>query len=164
MQKYMLLSSQQEVLRRRLSLSLPSAAPLTAGSPEFRSLASSPISTRSMYSTSWPPEAGFAPSVPIPTEPGVAHRHDIGNVSPLSEDSQKLCEVNQQIKATLTEMLNTESVRSDDKYRTWIQERLMDAEHHLRKQRRRHSSIDQDVAASIATHISPRMAWHQATY
>jgi len=73
---------------------------------------------------------------------------------PRSEDEQKaLYEINQQIKATLTELLNTESVRSDEKYRAWIQERLMDAEHQIRKRRRRHSGADRDFAQSIAEHF-----------
>lgn len=72
-----------------------------------------------------------------------------------SNDSHKLCMVNQQIKATLTELINTESVRSDEKYRSWVLEKLMDAEQQIRKQRRRHSSGDREMAASIATHFSP---------
>lgn len=161
MQKLQLLSSQQEVLRRRLSLQVPSAAPLTPSSPEFGSLASSPISSRSYTLSSWSGESDYTSTRPIPTEPGMAHRHSIDD--PHTEDAQKLCEINNQIKATLTELLNTESVRSDEKYRAWIQERLMDAEQQIRKQRRRHSSGDREMAASIATHISPgfssRMTW-----
>jgi hypothetical protein len=100
---------------------------------------------------------------PIPTVPGAAH-HRLDAQSHL-EDTHRLCEVNQQIKATLTEMLNTDSVRSDSHFRAWIQERLMDVEQQIRKQRRRHSSTDRGVAASIASHISPpeqekRMSWH----
>jgi hypothetical protein len=54
-----------------------------------------------------------------------------------TDESHKLAEINQQIIATLTELLNTESVRSDDKSRAWIQEKLMEADfasaiaHHL---------------------------------
>jgi predicted component of type VI protein secretion system len=74
---------------------------------------------------------------------------------PLSDttDSQKLFEINQQMKATLTELLNTDSVRADDKYRAWIQERLMDAEHQIRRQRRRRSSSDREMAESIHEHF-----------
>jgi len=51
------------------------------------------------------------------------------------EDEQKLLNVNQQIKTTLTELLNCESVRGDRKYRMWIQSRLMDAEKELKMRR-----------------------------
>jgi hypothetical protein len=60
-------------------------------------------------------------------------RHNIAD----PEDAHKLFHVNKDIKATLTELLNTESVRSDGKYRQWIQERLMEAEQQIRRQRRR---------------------------
>jgi hypothetical protein len=71
-----------------------------------------------------------------------------------TEESHKLAELNRQIVATLTELLNTESVRSDEKSRAWIQERLMEAEHQNRRQRRRHSSeSERDFASAIAHHI-----------
>lgn len=71
-----------------------------------------------------------------------------------TEESHKLAEINHQIVATLTELLNTDSVRSDDKSRAWIQERLMEAEHQIRRQRRRHSSnSERDFASAIAHHL-----------
>jgi hypothetical protein len=71
-----------------------------------------------------------------------------------TEESHKLAEINHQIVATLTELLNTECVRSDDKQRAWIQERLMEAEHQNRRQRRRHSSnSERDFASAIAHHL-----------
>lgn len=71
-----------------------------------------------------------------------------------TDETHKLAEINQQIIATLTELLNTESVRSDDKSRAWIQDRLMEAEHQIRRQRRRHSSnSERDFASAIAHHL-----------
>lgn len=71
-----------------------------------------------------------------------------------TEETHKLAEINQQIVATLTELLNTECVRSDEKQRAWIQERLMEAEHQMRRQRRRHSSnSERDFASAIAHHL-----------
>jgi hypothetical protein len=71
-----------------------------------------------------------------------------------TDESQKLAEINQQIVATLTELMNTESVRSDERNRAWIQEKLMEAEHQIRRQRRRHSSnAERDFASSIAQHL-----------
>ncbi|KAJ4303780.1 hypothetical protein N0V90_002681 [Kalmusia sp. IMI 367209] len=154
-QKYMLLSSQQEVISRRLSLHVPCGAPMTTQSPELQSLASSP---RTYFSTSWSPEPDFtsrypATSNPIPVQqPGTGHRHSIAD----PEDAHKLFEINKEIKTTLTELLNTESVRADEKYRQWIQERLMDAEQQIRRQRRRRSSgstVDREFASSIAEHL-----------
>jgi len=69
---------------------------------------------------------------------------------PVNPDDAKLCEINHQIKATLTELLNTDSVKHDDKFRLWVQGRLMDAEQELRKHRRRRSSVDKEMANNIA--------------
>lgn len=147
MQRLQLLSSQQEVLRRRIALQVPSPTPLTVSSPEYCSLSSSPtdLSTSSHASTR-----------PIPTVPGAAHASTIPNdPSPSASDQQKLREINEQIKATLTELLNTDSVRADERSRMWIQARLMDVEKQIRKQRRRHSSGDREFAESIAEHMTP---------
>lgn len=151
-QRYVMLSHQQENIRRRLSLQIPSPTPMTAVSPETHSLSSSP--TNFGFTDRWTAEPASAitpttSSRPIPTHPGVAHR-------PSPEDlahEEKLYEINHQIKATLTELLNTEDVRHDDKFRAWIQQRLLDAELELRRQRRRRSSIDREMVASIAEHF-----------
>jgi len=86
---------------------------------------------------------------PIPTVPGVEHRGSMSYENQ-SEDGHKLYEINQRIKTTLTELLNTDSVKNDEKFRTWIQGRLMNAEMEMRRQRRRRSSIDREIAESIA--------------
>jgi hypothetical protein len=71
-----------------------------------------------------------------------------------TEESHKLAEINQQIIATLTELMNTDCIRNDDKQRSWIQERLMEAEHQIRRERRRHSSnAGGDFASAIAQHL-----------
>lgn len=141
----MQLSSQQEVLSRRLSLGTSATT-----SPGHQSLASSPRT--SFSSSEWSPEPEYT-SNPIPVQQSRAgHRHSIAD----PEDAHKLFEINKEIKATLTELLNTESVRSDSQYRQWIQERLMDAEQQIRRQRRRRSSgsiVDREFASSIAEHL-----------
>jgi hypothetical protein len=58
----------------------------------------------------------------------------------IEQDETKLKDVNQQIKSTLTELLNCESVRGDRRYRMWIQTRLMDAEKELKKNRNKSRS------------------------
>lgn len=55
----------------------------------------------------------------------------------IEQDEMKLKSVNQQIKNTLTELLNCESVRGDRRYRMWVQTRLMDAERELKTERMR---------------------------
>lgn len=53
----------------------------------------------------------------------------------IEQDEMKLKDVNQQIKSTLTELLNCDGVRGDRRYRMWIQTRLMDAEKELKSER-----------------------------
>lgn len=151
MQRLQLLQSQQEVLQRRLSLRVPSpdTAPLSTTSPT-NSFFSSPTSSRKS-STSWSPEP--LSSAPSPLSSTAPH------VSSSIEDASKLREVNEQIKFTLTELLNTDSVRSDVEFRAWIQDRLLDVEHEIRKQRRRHSAGDRQFARSIALHMSPESSF-----
>ncbi|KAF2007818.1 hypothetical protein P154DRAFT_9837 [Amniculicola lignicola CBS 123094] len=154
-QKDMLLSSQHEAFRRRISLQIPASPPLNMTSPELESLsASSPPRHRSNYSSIWSmePDSSSVSARPIPTTPGMGHRNK-ATESPIHEDQILSCEVNLLNKATLTELLNTKSVRSDEKYRAWVQDRLMGAEQQIRKQRRRRSSIDRDVAAGIAASL-----------
>jgi hypothetical protein len=63
-------------------------------------------------------------------------------------------ECKQQFKAALTELLNTQTMRSDQKYRQSVQRQLMDIEQLIRKERRRYSIEDRKAAASIAKHLS----------
>jgi hypothetical protein len=58
-------------------------------------------------------------------------------VGGIEEDEQKLKNVNLQIKTTLTDLLNCESVKSDRRYRMWVQTRLMDTEKELKEGRSR---------------------------
>jgi hypothetical protein len=146
MQKYLLLSAQKEALQRRVALQLPFSVPREPLSPEFQSLSSSPEWSTS-YASPYP-----SATEPIPTRTSMGSRTSIDDMH--TEESHKLAEINQQIIATLTELLNTESVRSDDKSRAWIQEKLMEAEHQIRRQRRRHSSnSERDFASAIAHHL-----------
>ena len=147
MQKYMLLSAQKEALQRRMAMEIPSNAPMTVSSPEFQSLSSSPT---------WSPK--YAMSYPIATDPVPIRTSTSSRSNSIddmhTDEAHKLSEINHQIIATLTELLNTESVRSDDKHRAWIQERLMEVEHSTRRERRRHSSIaERDFASAIAQNL-----------
>lgn len=55
--------------------------------------------------------------------------------------------MNLQIKTTLTDLLNCESVRADSRYRMWVQERLMDAERELKggRGRTRSRQVGEDM-------------------
>lgn len=164
MQRLQLLTSQQEVLRRRLSLQVPADAVFNSPSA-LASLSSSPSTSRHS-SGSWASADELDHSTPIPTHPGAAYTRPPPIEASQVEDSYRLREVNEQIKATLTELLNTDSARSDDRFRAWVQERLMDVEQQIRRQRRRHSSGHRETADAIAMHISPdscgprRLSWH----
>jgi len=148
LQKYLLLHSQHDALQKHLSQITPSIPAATASpsrSPDrlrYASLSSSPASD-----DSYPP-----PSPPTTT---TRHHHRRGSVqhqrpamrtrrsslptvvdekiiSDIAEDEMKLKTVNQEIKGTLTDLLNCESVRGDRRYRMWVQTRLMDAEKELK--------------------------------
>ena len=69
---------------------------------------------------------------------------------PSPSEDQSLYNVNQDIKTTLTDLLNCDAVRQDGKMRLWIQTRLMDAEMELKRQRRRRSSAPKIVLTPTA--------------
>lgn len=146
MQKYMLLSAQKEALQRRMALEIPFAAPMAVESPEFQSLSSSP-EWSPKYASPYPTATD-----PLPTRSSMSPRGSIDDMH--TAETAKLSELNHQIIATLTELLNTESVRSDEKHHRWIQDRLMELEQQVRRDRRRHSSnAERNFASSIAQHI-----------
>ncbi|KAF1985803.1 hypothetical protein K402DRAFT_421732 [Aulographum hederae CBS 113979] len=137
--KYVLLSNQSERLRANLSLSIPSSTtPFSSHTSHATSLASSPISTYPSSTASYPPSYSPDSSPDLDISP---------SSFPTTEDEThaRLYEINKQIKATLTELLNSTSVRHDDKVRAWVQGRLMEAEMELKRQRRRKSSVDKDL-------------------
>ncbi|PSK56747.1 hypothetical protein B9Z65_6371 [Elsinoe australis] len=145
-QAYMILRSQQTSVQRRLASPSPES-PLSSASssPESRPLdfgdesPSTPARRRSSASpsaspVSRSPRSSFLrrPSIPsIPEQPESEHRIDT--------DEGKLADINNKIKATLTDLLNCDSVRNDERMRNWVQTRLMDAQQSL-NERRRHSS------------------------
>ncbi|KAI4679550.1 hypothetical protein J4E81_010356 [Alternaria sp. BMP 2799] len=148
MQKYMLLSAQKEALQRRMAMEIPFNAPMAASSPEFQSLSSSPESSPK-YSTPFP---AASDPVAVSSRTSSTPRNSVDDLH--TEESHKLAVINQQIVATLTELMNTECIRNDEKQRAWVQGRLMEAEHQIRRERRRHSSnAGGDFADAIAQHL-----------
>ena len=135
--KYERLSRQSEKLRQRLSLSIPSTSPLSPPTDD-ESPQSSP--KRRMSTPGYPFSFSATPSWP--------------SVQPIiPSDEEHLFDINQQIKATLTELINCEEVKHDKKFRAWIQAKLMEAEHELKRQRKRRSSVDVETMRAISEHL-----------
>ncbi|KAF5009558.1 hypothetical protein FDECE_4216 [Fusarium decemcellulare] len=150
LQKYMLLSEQHQELCDRLDQIRPELT----------------ISTRSLNSSpSTSPTRSSASSLSLPSSPkrhsrssgrhhsrsharcsGWEDRNELSTIPDeetlyeISAEEQRLSEVNESIKRTLTELLNCSSVRADRAFRTWVQTRLMETEKELRIGRRRRSS------------------------
>jgi LmbE family N-acetylglucosaminyl deacetylase len=152
LQKYLLLHSQHDALQKHLdhittSFSTTSTTSLSQSPDRHRhaSLSSSPGSDDS-FLTSPPrvarnhhrggsiPQSRLRPVMRTrgSSLPPVVNERILGEIE---QDEVKLKDVNQQIKSTLTELLNCESVRGDRRYRMWIQTRLMDAEKELKNSR-----------------------------
>jgi len=144
LQKYLLLHSQHDALHTHITA-------LAASSP------TSPTSQSTFLTTSItsippspPPELRERRSSLLPSFPDPLidmHQRHIQSpntealccgLGDLLEEERKLINVNQQIKTTLTELLNCESVKQDRLYCVWVQSRLIDAEMEL-KEGRRHS-------------------------
>lgn len=165
LQKYLLLHSQHDALQRRLSEMSTSGPVSAAGSPSrspdrvrqgslssHSSLSSSSGSSDYEGSPYFPAmrnrldRSGSLPLLQSGRPMAVARRSSLPTVIDesilvaIEEEEEKLLNVNLQIKTTLTELLNCGSVRSDKRYRTWVQSRLMDAERELKRSRSRSST------------------------
>jgi len=160
LQKYLLLHSQHDALQKHLSLITPSHASPPSNShlrrtSQTSSLSSSP--SDDSYLSSPPRFHQRSGSLPRPNRPVMKTRRsslpaviDESLLGEMEEDESKLKSVNQQIKSTLTDLLNCESVRGDRRYRMWVQTRLMDAEKELKGSRsrsceKRRMSVDVDM-------------------
>ncbi|KAF4970748.1 hypothetical protein FZEAL_9982 [Fusarium zealandicum] len=149
LQKYMFLQEQHQELCVRLDQIRPELSIST------QSLNSSPSTSPTRYSS----------SMSLPSSPkrhsrssgrhhtrsharcsGWEDRNELSTIPDeetlfeISAEEQRLSEVNESIKRTLTELLNCSSVRADMAFRTWVQTRLMETEKELRSGRRRRSS------------------------
>lgn len=159
LQAYIQLSTQKDNIQNRLAFASPSATVSPVSAPSPTNLFSlSPV--KSLGSPLQPNNYHSSISSYLSSSQPIAAMPHPGLSMPTAQsdmDEDRLAEVNHQIKATLTELLNHESVRHDDSFRHWVQERLMEAEAETRKQRRRsrrRSSIDREaVSNSIAESI-----------
>ncbi|ESZ96836.1 hypothetical protein SBOR_2757 [Sclerotinia borealis F-4128] len=151
LQKYLLLHSQHDALQKHLhqvTASIP-GSPTSSTDRNRNSSVSSDSSTGSNESMNPPSQpttytrsrrgslpSSFGHMQHLPHElrihplPAVV---DETVVEEIEGDEQKLKNVNQQIKTTLTDLLNCESVKSDARYRLWVQKRLMDTERELKE-------------------------------
>ena len=160
LQKYLLLHSQHDALQKNLYQITTSMPTLDSTSPchspsgygrqsfissQSTSLSSSPESAPNIYLANNPRQHQRSSSVAHPSSrPPMSTRRsslptimDESMMGEIEQHETKLKMVNQQIKSTLTELLNCESVRSDRRYRMWVQTRLMDAERELKRDRTR---------------------------
>ena len=133
LQKYLLLHSQHDALQKHLYHITTS--PSTTSSPSRP-----PDQSRQASLSSSP---GSEDSYLSPAPPPALHRQQLPTVldesifGEIEEDENQLKNVNEQIKCTLTDLLNCEGVRGDRRYRMWVQTRLMDAEKELTGSRSR---------------------------
>lgn len=146
MERYTRLSQQSETLRQRLSMSSSSDdfSPVESYSPD-----SSPIQRTSSTTRTQAYSFPSAQVWPVPQAvPATWKSSESEQV-----DEANLYEINHKIKALLTELLNCDSVKQDKMYRAWVQARLMDAEHELKRQRRRRSSVAQETIRTISLNL-----------
>ncbi|KAK9783701.1 hypothetical protein AB5N19_04124 [Seiridium cardinale] len=151
LQKYLLLQGQLEELTQHMHELCPAYSYSSSTTVTSPSLSPTRLSTLSPLSSKH-------------TSPSRNHRRSSGGyrsgsrmspgslepvldeelVGEMRADEQKLCDVNEGIKRALTELLNSEAVRTDRTMRTWVQTRLMDTERELRTGRRRRSNGSTD--------------------
>lgn len=145
LQQYMLLQEQHQELCHHLDQIRPELATRSFGSSpatsptrsSSSSLSSSPRQhSRSgrRHSRSHARCSGWDDGSELSTIP------DEETLFEISAEEQRLSNVNESIKRTLTELLNCSSVRDDRSLRMWVQSRLMETEKELRSGRRRRSS------------------------
>ncbi|KAM3074319.1 hypothetical protein ACMFMG_002867 [Clarireedia jacksonii] len=133
LQKYLLLHSQHDALQKNITAvtsTVQSAIIDSSASRERQRNAS--ISSDSSSS-----DNEFSPSLISPTFNRTNSLASVVDESKVEEYEMKLKNVNLQIKTTLTDLLNCESVKNDKRYRMWVQTRLMDTEKELRGSRSR---------------------------
>jgi len=146
LQKYLLLHSQHDALQKHLD-HINTSHSISPSQSRHSSISSSLSSSpdESFFSSSPINNHRRSGSIqPQRTRPELRQRRsslptviDETILNEIEDDENKLKDVNLQIKSTLTELLNCESVRGDRRYRMWVQTRLMDAERELKGERMR---------------------------
>jgi hypothetical protein len=130
LQKYLLLHSQRDALLRHPEYVVSS----TLGEPPCIAAAKRPATARRRSSSDQKSDEDLRPSsMDKLLYPGYAAQFDVS-----------LIDVNQQIKVTLTELGNLRNARNDQRFRIWVQTRILDAErqiNHWKTQINRRRSI-----------------------
>ncbi|KAL2758621.1 hypothetical protein ACRALDRAFT_1068891 [Sodiomyces alcalophilus JCM 7366] len=150
LQKYLILHSQHQELRRSLD-HIRANAPSLGSSTRNTSLASSPSISPTRRPCSpfghYPSGRNHTRRVSIAGPPkmyrggsGMSPAADESVMSQIVEEERRLFDVNEAMKRALMEMLNGAQAKQDPAFRTWVQCRLMDTEKELRSERRRKSA------------------------
>ena len=176
LQKYLLLHSQHDALQKHLTQITTSLPNTPSRSPDRSSSRSSSLFDDSPFSSSpESPSTNFLPPrhhrrrngmslSESPVRPKMIKRRsslpaiiDESIIGEIEEEEGKLKDVNEQIKCTLTDLLNCESVRADKSYRMWVQTRLMNTEKELKGDRarscERRRQSDAGFSESIGNHF-----------
>ncbi|KAK5115530.1 hypothetical protein LTR62_001189 [Meristemomyces frigidus] len=66
--------------------------------------------------------------------------HETSRSNSLADSTLSPYGINHDLKTILTDLLNSEAIRQDDKMRLYVQTRLMEAERQLKRQRKRRVS------------------------
>ncbi|PQE29637.1 hypothetical protein CJF30_00009250 [Rutstroemia sp. NJR-2017a BBW] len=148
LQKYLLLHSQHDALQKHITAATSTIQSPAGSTERWERHRNASISSDSSSSDNELPFSPISPTTTrVPTAFQYVHRDNRTNsLPPVADESKageiedtemKLKNVNLQIKTTLTDLLNCESVRGDKRYRMWVQTRLMDTEKELRGSRAR---------------------------
>jgi hypothetical protein len=161
-QRYRRLSEQLDSIRQRLN-SISSVQSYESSSP-MDTFPSTP-SPKQSFSQSY----HYQTASSYPMAPTWPQSHSMATSNPSDvevTDEASLYEINQQIKTTLTELLNCDSVKHDKMFRAWVQTKLMDAEHQLKRQRKRRSSASQETMKnfehSLGGHSASGFGWRSS--
>lgn len=152
--RYRRLSEQSESIQQRLN-SISSVHSYDSTSP-MDSIPSTP-SPKQFLSQSY--QYQTTSSYPMASTWSQSHSGATSSHAADMAGEASLYEINQQIKSTLTELLNCDEVKHDKMFRAWVQTKLMEAEHQLKKQRKRRSSISPEIMKtfehSFGGHTTP---------
>lgn len=129
----MLPSAQEEALDRPLTLQMSRIFPMTT-SPEFRSA--------TLFPTAFLSKEKYLSSSSCGDKPHTECLRGLGDTD-------------QQLKSTLTDLLNAEPIRLDSGCRAWILDQLMDTEKRIRKQRHRRLNKDRNMAELTVAQFRP---------
>jgi hypothetical protein len=159
LQKYLLLQEQHEELVAHLDQIRPSPSPPLMNDYASPTRSSSISSASSSSSSTSHSMGGHSRKHTRRSRPPPCSYDDFNNrrlsrsdtldtipdeetMFAISTEERRLFDVNESMKRALTELLNCEAVRADNRMRMWVQGRLMEVEKELRSGRRRKNSVE----------------------